>query len=432
MLDTGVKIAPMKIRILATSLFRSAVSPCAQPKVLVTNRKRRALANNVRAKSRRYVGVLVAATWMISAAAAQQVYVSGLELPTKVITIPNGYLLVTEVGSKPNTGRATLVAPGGATRALVAGLPSGLSYPTTLDPDGPSGLYLSGRVLYIVNGEGDALRAGTQPGTVVPNPQGISSPILSSILKVTFDRDVDQYQAPFTLKPEDHFSLALGNIVTLDDGSGKSAVFEIVTNFPDTWPDAVSIYRNSHPFGVTMNSAAPNTLFTVDAGMNLIWQTNATTGRTKVLTRFANVPNVGIVGPPTKEAVPNSVKTCGDSLLVSLLSGGPFAPFNASVMLVNPVTGEAHTYISNLNAAIDVECAARPAPNDPSFLVLEYSVNQGATPLPPGRVMRYDSPSPTVWLDGLKTPTSLALDESTGTAYIVSRSDGKILTAKYR
>src|SRR5713101_3083338 len=154
---------------------------------------------NVAARTRQYVGLAIIAACTISAAAAKQVYVSGLELPSKVITIPNGYLLVTETGSKPNTGRVTLVAPGGASRNLVAGLPSGLSYPSTVDPDGTTGLYLSGRVLYIVNGEGDALRAGTQPGTVVPNPQGISSPILSSILKVTFDRDVDQYQAPFSL-----------------------------------------------------------------------------------------------------------------------------------------------------------------------------------------------------------------------------------------
>ncbi len=397
-----------------------------------SNRKWRALLRSLLAKTRCYVGVTIATAWIISAAAAQQVYVSGLELPEKVITIPNGYLLVTETGSKPNTGRVTLVAPGGASRPLIAGLPSGLSYPTTTDPDGTSGLYLSGRVLYIVNGEGDAFRAGTQSGTLVPNPQGISSPILSSILKVTFDRDVDQYQAPFTLKPEDHFSISMGSVVTLDDGSGKSAVFELVTKFPYFWPDAVTIYRNSHPFGVTMHPAAPNTLFTVDAGMNLVWQTNATTGRTKMLTRFPNVPNVGAVGPPTKEPVPTNVKVCGDLLLVSLLSGGPFAPFNARVMAVNPITGENHTYIANLNAAIDVECAARPAPNNASVFVLEYSINQGAAPLPPGRVLRYDSPSPTVLIDGLITPTSLALDEATGAAYIVTRSDGKILTAKYR
>src|SRR6266568_7373159 len=142
------------------------------------------------ARTRHHVGFAIVASCMISAAAAQQVYVSGLELPSKAITIPNGYLLVTETGSNPNTGRVTLVAPGGATRGLVAGLPSGLSYPTRTDPDGPSGLYLSGRVLYIVNGEGDTLRAGTQAGTVVPKPQGISPPMLSSILKLTYDRDV--------------------------------------------------------------------------------------------------------------------------------------------------------------------------------------------------------------------------------------------------
>ena len=66
-------------------------------------------------------------------------------------------------------------------------------------------------------------------------------------------------------------------------------------------------------------------------------------------------------------------------------------------MSVNSITGEAHTYIANLNAAIDVACAERAAPNSPSYFVLEYSVTQGVTP-----------------------------------AYIVSRSDGTILTAKYR
>src|ERR1700730_5016514 len=128
----------------------------------LVNRKQRAL-HTVLARTRRYVGVAIAAAWWISAAAAQQVYVSGLETPSKVITIPNGYLLVTETGSKPNTGRVTLVAPGGTSRALIGVLPSGLSYPTATDPDGTNGLYLSGRVLYIVNGEGDAFRAGTQP-----------------------------------------------------------------------------------------------------------------------------------------------------------------------------------------------------------------------------------------------------------------------------
>lgn len=58
--------------------------------------------------NRANVALTVLATCLMSTADAQQVYVSGLELPSKVITIPNGYLLVTETGSKPNTGRVTL------------------------------------------------------------------------------------------------------------------------------------------------------------------------------------------------------------------------------------------------------------------------------------------------------------------------------------
>jgi hypothetical protein len=180
---------------------------------------------------------------------------------------------------------------------------------------------------------------------------------------------VDQYTSPFTLKPEDHFSLSLGNTVTLDGGAGKSAVFELVTKFPYTWPDPVTIYRNSHPFGVTMHPAAPNTLFTVDAGMNLIWQINATTGRTKVLARFPNLPNAGAVGPPTKEAVPTNVKACGGNLLVTLLSGGPFAPANARVMSVNPVTGEIDTYIANLTKRRDRRQLRRTTGSEQSFIL---------------------------------------------------------------
>jgi hypothetical protein len=136
------------------------------------------------------------------------------------------------------------------------------------------------------------------------------------------------------------------------------------------------------------------------------------------------------------------------AILVTLLSGGPFAPGYSSVMLVNPTTGETTSLLSGLNNATDVACVTRPVPNsrplagsvqpaspaDPLFslFVLEISTNLGAVPPPPGRVVRYDGLVPKVFVDGLQQPTSLALDESTGTAYIVSRSDGTILSAKYR
>jgi len=94
-------------------------------------------------------------------------------------------------------------------------------------------------------------------------------------------------------------------------------------------------------------------------------------------------------------------------------------------MWVDPTTGAAHTFIANLNMAIDVACPSQ----GPLFLVLEF-MDLTATP-PLGRLLTYHGPTPTVLLPNITTPTSLALDESTGTAYIVSRSDGKILTIKY-
>ncbi len=165
------------------------------------------------------------------------------------------------------------------------------------------------------------------------------APILSSILTVTFDRDVDQYQAPFTLKPEDHFSLALGNIVTLDDGSGKSAVFELVTNFPDTWPDPISIYRNSPP--LRRDDASSRSEHFVH-------------GRCRHESGPANQRHYS---------------THESGVAVPECERRPIRAIQCHVLDVNPITGENHTYIANLNAAIDVECAAGPAPNTTSFFV---------------------------------------------------------------
>lgn len=126
---------------------------------------------------------------------------SGLKNPSKVI-LAGGSLLVTEVDSGPNTGRVSVVNLSGRVQALIEGLPSGGAAPDgTLD--GPNGLALSGRVLYVANGEGDSHVAGPTPGTIVPNPAGKSSPIFSSILKVTFSADPGTILSAFTLSRAD-------------------------------------------------------------------------------------------------------------------------------------------------------------------------------------------------------------------------------------
>ena len=60
-----------------------------------------------------------------------------------------------------------------------------------MDVEGPNGLALAGRTLYIANGEGDSHSSGPRPGTLVPNPNGPSSPLYATILQVTFSNDID-------------------------------------------------------------------------------------------------------------------------------------------------------------------------------------------------------------------------------------------------
>src|SRR5689334_6130623 len=88
-----------------------------------------------------------------------------LERPAKLTLTPLGNLLVAEVGTAtaaPNTGRVSIVDPDGTRRTLIDGLPSA---PTNAanTPSGPSGLFLSGRTLYVTIGEGDVTRPGPFP-----------------------------------------------------------------------------------------------------------------------------------------------------------------------------------------------------------------------------------------------------------------------------
>lgn len=79
------------------------------------------------------------------------VFASGLKNPSKVILAGRGNLLVTETDTALNSGRVPLVDPGGRVQKLIEGLPSGPAAPDgTLD--GPNGLALDGRILFVLNG----------------------------------------------------------------------------------------------------------------------------------------------------------------------------------------------------------------------------------------------------------------------------------------
>ena len=115
-----------------------------------------------------------------------------LQIPTGIIQSNTGNLLIAESGTAaPNTGRISIVDLIGNRRTLVAGLPSGISDVGT--PNGPSGLFMRGRTLYVAIGSGDVGRNGPVPGTSIPNPTGPpSSPIFSSVLAIHLSSRAEQ------------------------------------------------------------------------------------------------------------------------------------------------------------------------------------------------------------------------------------------------
>lgn len=355
------------------------------------------------------------------------VLATGLQHPMKLSFTPRGNLLVAENGTEKNSGRVSIVDRSGKRRTLIQGLPSGLSSPNN-DPDGVSGVEVREHILYIVIGEGDAIRPGAKAGTQVPNPDGVSSPILSSVLRVRLETDADQVSGAFQLKPEDHWTLADGNVVRLTSDAGDKATIDVFTDFRDSVPDPNTVYRNSHPFGIAFHPASPNVAFVVDAGQNAVWTVNTGTGHQRLLTRFPALKAIA-PGPPFSDAVPDSIRAWDGQLLVTLLTGFPFSPTQSRVMRVDPRTGATAPFIVGLNSAIDT--AVRQRGNDrPQFWVLEFSANQGARPPLPGRLLRYDTAEGKVVLNDLVTPTSMVLDQDTGDIFISEMSTGVIKQLK--
>lgn len=354
------------------------------------------------------------------------VVAAGLRAPVKVIFTDKGNLLVAEAGVGPNTGRISLVERGGTVKTILDGLPSGLAAPNN-DPSGPSGLLLQGNTLFITIGSGDVTRPGPQPGTEVPNPNGPSSPILSSVLAVRFNRDIDCLANGFALTRAHHFRLADGDDITLDNDAGAQANIEVVTDFRDYLPDANTIVRPSNPFGITQLG---NSLYVTDASQNAIVKVNPRTGRAQTLTRFAPLENPTPLGPPRIDAVPNSIHRFGNQLLVTFLSGFPFPPGVAQVRLVDPQTGRNEPLVTGLRAAIDV--APLRTFGVPRLLVLEFSANPlvGA----PGRLLRLNSPqaTPEVITDELISPTSLAYDPIAREAFVTEIFTGRLLCVSVR
>jgi len=411
-----------------------------------------------RFRQRALIALAVCAALVATGLDAQpSVLTGGLDTPFKLATTPGGNFLVAESGTGANDGRVSLLSRFGARFTLLAGLPSGVT------PEGgalgPTAVADAHRTLYVVIGEGDALGASPPP-VQVPNPDGISSPIFSSLLRARFDPVPDGIREGFELSAADVQSLADGREVALANDSGETVELLLLADFRDLAPDPFLSVRQSNPFAAAWagsltpadlaelgfagtSVAAANALarldpdsplgrrlaersrvYVVDAGMNTVVEVHAVTGRWQVLTRLPPQPNPLFpgLGGPVGDAVPTGIHLRADGdLLVTTLPGFPFAAGAAKVFRIDPDTGAFTPHVEGLTSATDVTEVHG------AIYVLEISTDLLAGA--PGRLVRIASPgaAPEVVAAPLIGPAGMTYDPI-GDQLVVSEAfTGRVL-----
>lgn len=358
---------------------------------------------------------------LTGAAQSPSVLTTGLKRPVKLLYTEGGNLIVAEAGEGPNTGRISLVDRCGNRTTLVDGLPAGLT--PAGSASGPHGLAVRGRTLFAAIGEGDALVFGSTPGTFRPNPNGPSSPLLSSVLAIDFNTEIARSAGGFALTAADHATIKNGASFALRNAQNETASIRLLADFPDFTPDPRIGSRQANPYALALDG---NQLYVTDAGSNILRQVNIETGAAAVEAEFASLPNPLPTGPRMSEAVPVGAHIFGGNVLVALLTGAPFAPGLAEVRSLELATRQQATFIGGLTTAIDVLPVKTRLGAD-QFYVLEFSANlaQGA----PGRLLRFDgaSATPLVIAQGLVGAVGLARDPRSGDLFISENSTGRLL-----
>lgn len=366
---------------------------------------------------------------------ATTVITGGLRAPNKIVTAGQSSLFVSEAGTMmPNNGRVSMVdRMNGARVTLIDGLPSGINTAEGQPaPAGPSGLKLNGLTLYVTIGAGDSVIPGGRGG-LAANASPVT-PLNNSVLKLTLPADYEQLTSGFSLSFADQTTLAEGGQVNLMNAQGKTLAVRMVTNLPD-WklqhnPELPQYnVRPANVFGIEVFGSD---LYVVDASFNQLYKVNPATGKYEDFTVFAPKPNPLPFGPPFAEAVPDSVRLYGNRLLVTYLTGFPFASGLAEVRSVNLIDGSQQTFVDGLTTAIDV-LPVPVAGNHDVFYILEFSANMLGQPPAPGRLKLYQASSENLGtsqtitlLDNIVSPTSIARDNETGDLFITQIFPGII------
>src|SRR6185503_1866963 len=303
------------------------------------------------------LGVSLAATAAPASAQCSEV-ISGLRAPLGTTLTNQGNLLVSETGTAAlHSGRISIVDASGNRRTLLDGLPSAIN--DVNEPSGPAGIFMRGRTLYVAIGTGDAGRAGPIPGTTIPNPNPISSPIFSSILGIQFSADTEKQTNAFTLTTRDEQAIANGETVSLSDNEGGKLKIRMIVDFPNYVSNPLPTFAGniqlSNPYGLV---PVDDALYVTDGGRNRVWQIDLLTETFSTLVTFPAIPNplFGIVpaGGPFLDAVPTGITAVDNKLLVTLFRGVPFPPGTSTVQEIDPVAATQSALISGRKTAIDV------------------------------------------------------------------------------
>ena len=345
-----------------------------------------------------------------------EVVTAGLHTPLGITQSNKDNLIVSETGTPTlHTGRISIVDPSGNRRTLLNGLPSAIN--DVGEPSGPAGVFMRGRTLYVLIGIGNSI-VGAGPGVAFENPNP-SSPIFSSVLAIHFSASVEKNTTGFALSFANQVALASGHKVTLSNAAGEKLTVELIANFPNFTPNSPppGNVRGVNPFDLVV---VGNQIYVTDGGQNSVWQVDLATGAFSTLVTFPPVTNTLFpgFGPPVSEAVPTGIAYSDGQLLVTLFTGFPFPPGASRVEQVDPSTGAITTLISGRKTAIDV-LPVRDG-SDTDYLVLQHASPFGPFFPPPGLVLQFETPSgpPTIVASCLIRPTSMTLDEKTGTLYI--------------
>ena len=211
----------------------------------------------------------------------------------------------------------------------------------------------------------------------------------------------------------------MGAVVAIVDGE--------VVQVASTWdferennPDPALF--DSHPYGIT--TGPDGMLYVTDAGANALLRIDPATGEVELVAVFEAIP--GVFPRPERggemltDPVPTAVVFDGDgNAYVSYLSGAPFIPGSAKVVMVSP-DGEVSDYATGLTMLTDLRWGP-----DGSLYGVQFGMFTEEGPVPnSGAVLHIKGGEDfDVAVEGLAFPTSLDFNAG-GDAYVTVNGVG--------